>query len=424
MTRRLDLQSLAGRPRGPRPLAGDRRPRRADRDGSRHPLRRPSHRRVVAEGTPLRLVDLHVVSEPKGHTTPAVRPEQAAEWILRQTAAILEETEPVSWIRSESRAFRCESVALDKAANFEKIRGLTSRGGGARGRTSWSSPSSARPGTGTCWTWARRKLRRLAEPVPDGPSFAGADPARPASRHHPRCRGHRGRRTREACTTPMWSRCPMEGRFATASSIRSRATTSASGLGVHRVRFAARLPHRRADLLRQQSHRKRPSHRAAGRKSCSPRTRPADAVPAVPDDGAHRPLLWQNRERRSGFASKREFHGDKARGRFMRWLPGPAHDNGMFLVFRQRGRPGRRRGPHRQRDDPRSLRPHSPRDLAGDRRRPGGRRSRPRLHSATRCTGVSSLDQGPPAGTLSAPLAEPTGREVDVRKARFDPEYH
>ena len=65
--------------------------------------------------------------------------------------------------------------------------------------------------------------------------------------------------------------------------------------------------------------------------------------------------LWDNRSADPA-AIERELRGDKGRGWLMRWLPSRAHDNGMFLDLQQRRRRGRRRDPHRQRDDPRPLR--------------------------------------------------------------------
>ena len=44
------------------------------------------------------------------------------------------------------------------------------------------------------------------------------------------------------------------------------------------------------------------------------------------------PDVWKNRHR-DPLAVKREFAGEKGRGWLMRWLPGRAHDNGVFLIF-------------------------------------------------------------------------------------------
>ena len=42
--------------------------------------------------------------------------------------------------------------------------------------------------------------------------------------------------------------------------------------------------------------------------------------------------LWENRQF-DPQAVEREFSGEKGRGWLMRWLPGRAHDNGLFLIF-------------------------------------------------------------------------------------------
>lgn len=43
-------------------------------------------------------------------------------------------------------------------------------------------------------------------------------------------------------------------------------------------------------------------------------------------------VLWDDRKN-SPKALEKEFYGPKGRGWLMRWLPGRAHDNGMYLVF-------------------------------------------------------------------------------------------
>ena len=43
--------------------------------------------------------------------------------------------------------------------------------------------------------------------------------------------------------------------------------------------------------------------------------------------------LWERRHADPDGDRAPSSHGDKGRGWLMRWLPGRAHDNGMFLVF-------------------------------------------------------------------------------------------
>jgi dienelactone hydrolase len=83
LVRRLDLMSraddLAGRAYWL--IVGDR----DERIGTDHVVafaRRVTTCSLAKRG--LALVDLHVVSEPRGHTTPVGAPEEAAEWIDRQ----------------------------------------------------------------------------------------------------------------------------------------------------------------------------------------------------------------------------------------------------------------------------------------------------------------------------------------------------
>ncbi len=65
------------------------------------------------------------------------------------------------------------------------------------------------------------------------------------------------------------------------------ASQSRSGPLLHRLRYAARLPRRRADLLRLQYHRERPHQRADGRGDPpGARTRPAAAPPTIPTSWA------------------------------------------------------------------------------------------------------------------------------------------
>ena len=74
--------------------------------------------------------------------------------------------------------------------------------------------------------------------------------------------------------------------------------------------------------------------------------------------------LWDERESNPE-AIERELRGEKGRAWLLRWLPSRAHDNGLLPAVQQRHRRRRRRGPDRQRDGPRSLRPRARRDLEG-----------------------------------------------------------
>jgi predicted amidohydrolase len=125
------------------------------------------------------------------------------------------------------------------------------------------------------------------------------------------------------------------------------------------------------------------------------------------------PSLWDNRGTNPD-AIEREFRGPKGREWLMRWLPSRAHDNGMFLLFAN--------GVGRDDDEIRTgnamiLDPYGTilsetwkaadqmvvADLDMDLRR--------------NCTGVRWITSRRPE--LYAPIAEPTGKEQETRKVRF-----
>lgn len=128
--------------------------------------------------------------------------------------------------------------------------------------------------------------------------------------------------------------------------------------------------------------------------------------------------LWDNRHR-DPRAIEAEFRGPKGREWLMTWLPARAHDNGLFIAFSN--------GVGVDGDEVRTgnamiLDPYG-RVLA-------------ETWKADDAVVVADLDPALLRGTLGdmflrtrrpelyGPLAERTGREIDVRKARFDAEYH
>ncbi len=130
------------------------------------------------------------------------------------------------------------------------------------------------------------------------------------------------------------------------------------------------------------------------------------------------PKTWEDR-RENPAAIEAEFRGQKGRGWLTTWLPARAHDNGLFIAFSNGV------------------------GVDGDEIRTGNAmvldpfgRIVVETWRADDDIVVADLDPALLHGTLGdmfirtrrpelyKPLTEPTGNEVDVRKARFDPTYH
>jgi predicted amidohydrolase len=123
--------------------------------------------------------------------------------------------------------------------------------------------------------------------------------------------------------------------------------------------------------------------------------------------------VWDQRQQNPA-AIEAELRGDKGRGWLMRWLPARAHDNGMFLVFSN--------GVGPDDDEVRTgnamiLDPYG--RILVETWKAGDDMVVADLDPALRdrCTGARWLRARRP--DLYGLLAQPTGREEDTRKVRF-----
>ena len=125
---------------------------------------------------------------------------------------------------------------------------------------------------------------------------------------------------------------------------------------------------------------------------------------------------WADREADPA-AIEAELRGPKGRGWLMRWLPARAHDNGMFLVFSNGVGPD---GDEIRTGNAMVLDTYG--RVLAETCKAGDAMVAADLDPALRerCTGVRWISTRRP--DLYAPLAQPTGKEVETRVSRFDGE--
>jgi predicted amidohydrolase len=126
--------------------------------------------------------------------------------------------------------------------------------------------------------------------------------------------------------------------------------------------------------------------------------------------------LWENREA-DREAIEAEFRGPKGREWLLKWLPARAHDNGIFLIFSN--------GVGRDDNEVRTgnamiLDPYG--DVLTETWKAGDDMVIAELKAETRrmCTGSRWIRSRRPE--LYGEIAEPTGREQDIRTVRFSTE--
>jgi N-carbamoylputrescine amidase len=224
-----------------------------------------------------------------------------------------------------------ESVAGDKAANFEKVERFTAEAAG-RGAAIVVFPECCLTGYWFLRRLALLELAALAEPVPDGPSSArllalarrhgtsvgaGLVEAAGGSVFHntyvvamPDGTLVRHRKL-HAFEHPAIRSGDEHTVFDTPHGFRAGLLVCYDVNVVENVRIAAL---RGAEVLLA-------PHQTGG---C--RTRNPHLMGAIDRE------LWDNRHA-DPEAVERELRGEKGRGWLMRWLPSRAHDNGLFLVF-------------------------------------------------------------------------------------------
>ncbi|NIP94781.1 MAG: acyltransferase, partial [Akkermansiaceae bacterium] len=123
--------------------------------------------------------------------------------------------------------------------------------------------------------------------------------------------------------------------------------------------------------------------------------------------------LWENRDR-DPETIEREFRGDKGRGWLMRWLPSRAHDNGVFYLFSN--------GVGIDDDEVRTgnamiIDPFG--RILCETWKAGDDMVIAELDPGLRIDNTGQRWTRARRPDLYRPLAEPTGKEVDMRTARF-----
>jgi predicted amidohydrolase len=311
-----------------------------------------------------------------------------------------------------------ESAPGDTAANSEKIRALAARAAGEGARVV-VFPELCTTGYGHLLARGERDLRALAEPVPDGPS----------------CRLLRdlARRHDAAVGAGLLEAAPDGAMY----------NTYAVAMPDGTLRRHRKLHAFESDFIRSGSEFtvfETPFGWTFGVLICYDcnlvenvriaRLRGAQLLLAPHQTGGcdykdNRNIMglvprekWDNRRRDPG-AIEAEFRGPKGRGWLLTWLPARAHDNGLFIAFSNGVGVD---GEEIRTGNAMILDPHG-RILA-------------ETGKADDDVVVADLDPALLQGTLGdmflrtrrpdlyGPLTERTGRELDVRKARFAPEYH